>query len=54
MPAGFNTCYKNGGKIKTKTMPGGRYMLICYIGGKSYPGEIKKRKNVRRKPKRTS
>lgn len=41
MPAEFDMCVKNGGKVSTKSMPGGRYMHICFLGGKSYAGEVK-------------
>ena len=41
MPAGFDACRKNGGKIRTKQMEGGKYMHICILGGKSFAGEVK-------------
>jgi hypothetical protein len=44
MPKGFEACRKQGGRIRTKQMSGGRYMHICFIGGKSYPGEVKTKK----------
>lgn len=40
MPAGFDACRKKGGRIRTKKLGGGKYMPICYIDGKSYPGEV--------------
>ena len=40
MPAGFNKCKKNGGRIRTKKLKGGQYMYICYLNGKSYAGEV--------------
>jgi putative hemolysin len=42
MPKEFDDCVKNGGRVRTKTMKGGRYMHICFLKGKSYPGEVKK------------
>jgi len=42
-PQAFENCRRNGGKIRTKTLSGGRYMHICFLGGKSYPGEVKKK-----------
>jgi hypothetical protein len=44
MPAGFDKCEKAGGRIRTKKLSGGRYMKICYLDGKSYAGEVKKKK----------
>lgn len=43
MPAPFDACVKAGGKIRTKTMKGGRYMHICIPknGGPSVAGEVK-------------
>lgn len=40
MPAAFNKCVKQGGKVITKSF-GKRYMHICYLNGKSYAGEMK-------------
>jgi len=44
MPKAFNNCVKKGGRVRTKKLTGGKYMRICFIGGKSYSGEIKKSK----------
>ena len=41
MPQAFDNCVKNGGKVRTKTLSGGRYMHICFLNGKSYPGYVK-------------
>jgi hypothetical protein len=46
MPQGFEMCRKKGGKIRTKSLSGGKYMRICILNGKSYPGEVKKYKKV--------
>ncbi|MCJ7828532.1 MAG: hypothetical protein MUP81_02195 [Dehalococcoidia bacterium] len=45
MPAGFDACRKGGGKIRTITLKGGKYMHICSLEGKSYKGEIKSKKS---------
>ena len=45
MPQAFNECVKNGGKVRTKKLKGGKYIRICYLGGKSYAGEVKKKKD---------
>jgi hypothetical protein len=44
MPKAFEDCVKNGGRVRTKTLSGGRYMHICFLDGKSYAGEVKKAK----------
>jgi len=44
MPAGFDQCVKNGGRIRTKKLSGGRYQHICFLKGKSYAGYIKKKR----------
>jgi len=41
MPAAFLKCVKEGGKVRTKALSNGRYMHICFKGGKSYAGEVK-------------
>jgi hypothetical protein len=46
MPAGFDKCVKAGGRIRTKELGGGKYMHICFIGGKSYAGEVKVKQQV--------
>jgi len=49
MPAAFDKCVKEGGKVRTKDVGNGRYMHICFKDGKDYPGEVKTR--VTPKPK---
>lgn len=44
MPLGFEMCRAKGGRIRTKKLPNGKYMHICFLGNKSYAGEIKKKK----------
>lgn len=44
MPESFDKCVSGGGRVRTKTLSGGRYMRICFLNGKSYAGEVKKRK----------
>ena len=44
MPEAFDICRRNGGKIRTKSMGGGKYMHICILNGKTYAGEVKKKK----------
>jgi len=41
MPVDFERCIENGGRVRTKTLSGGRYMRICFLNGKSYAGEVK-------------
>lgn len=44
MPAAFNKCVKSGGRVRTKSMSGGRYIHLCFKGKKSYAGEVKRKK----------
>jgi len=44
MPAKFEACVRAGGRVRTKKLSGGRYQHICWIGGQSFAGEIKKKK----------
>lgn len=44
-PQAFENCVKNGGRVRTKTLSGGRYQRICFKDGKSYAGEIKTKKS---------
>lgn len=44
MPVQFDSCVKNGGKVRTKKLKGGKYIHICWINGTSYSGEVKKKK----------
>jgi effector-binding domain-containing protein len=44
MPAQFDSCVKNGGRVRTKTLKNGKYMHICFKGGKSFVGEVKSKK----------
>ena len=53
MPAAFTNCVNKGGKVRTITInkKKGTYMRICRLGGKSYPGEVKKKKSNAEKAK---
>lgn len=44
MPAGFLKCVREGGKVRTRKLSGGKYQRICYKGKKSYAGEVKTKK----------
>jgi hypothetical protein len=43
MPQAFDSCVSGGGRTRTKSLSGGRYIHICFKGGKSYAGEVKKK-----------
>lgn len=45
MPKAFEDCVKNGGKVRTKSLPDGRYQRICIINGKTHAGEVRKKKD---------
>ena len=44
MPADFEKCVNEGGKVRTIKPNPSEYFHICYKDGKSYRGEIKKTK----------
>ncbi len=45
MPAEFDKCVADGGRVRTITLKGGRFMKICYDkAGKSHAGEVKEAK----------
>ena len=43
MPKEFEQCIKNGGNVITKTLKSDKYISLCRIDGKWYPGEVKKK-----------
>lgn len=46
MPEQFEKCKREGGRIRTKKLSGGKYIHICFKDGKSYAGYPKeKQKN---------
>jgi len=47
MPAKFDACVSSGGKVRTKTLGGGKYMHVCVPkgGGPSVAGEVKTKKS---------
>lgn len=47
MPKAFEDCVRKGGRVRTKTLSKGRYLRICFRDGRSYPGEVKRKKRRR-------
>ena len=43
MPAAFDKCVKQNGRVRTKTLKGGKYIHICFKGGKSFAGHVKQK-----------
>ena len=50
MPEAFNSCVKNGGRVRTISgpsqkfgIPGGSYLHVCFKDGKMVRGEVKKK-----------
>ena len=41
MPQAFDNCVRKGGRVRTKRLNEKEHMRICWIGGKSFRGEIK-------------
>ena len=53
MPADFDRCQNQGGKIRTVTGPNkehglkkGEFVHFCILGGKSYRGHVKKNQKL--------
>ena len=40
MPASFEKCIREGGRVRTVKPKKGTYIHVCYKGGKSYSGEV--------------
>lgn len=49
MPAEFERCIRNGGRVRTVKLSRDRYMYVCYLDGKSYPGEVHHKKKRRKR-----
>lgn len=45
MPAGFDKCIKNGGKVRTVTLSNNKYKHICIKNGKVHSGYEKEKKS---------
>ncbi len=44
MPEGFDKCVKEGGRVRTMPVKGGRYMHVCFDKqGKSHAGEVQQK-----------
>lgn len=41
MPAGFDRCRANDGRIRTEKVGKTKYRHVCWLGSKRYPGEVK-------------
>ncbi|KKM14604.1 hypothetical protein LCGC14_1704460 [marine sediment metagenome] len=45
MPAGFDKCAREGGRVRTKKVGKNKFMHICWDkAGKSHAGEVKTKK----------
>jgi len=49
MPAAFEHCVSSGGRVRTIKHGKDEYQHVCFSGGKSYAGEVKKRKSKKGK-----
>ena len=49
MPAAFERCRKNGGRVRTESLGKGRYRHVCYLKGEKYLGHVKVRKKEGKK-----
>lgn len=48
MPADFERAIAQGARVRTKKLSGGRYIYIAYLHGKSFAGEVHKKKKSSR------
>lgn len=48
MPKDFENCISKGGKVRRKSLKGGKYINICYLKGKSYAGEVHESKSAKK------
>jgi len=44
MPVAFERAIKRGAKVRTKKLSKNRYIKIAILAGKTYAGEVKKKK----------
>jgi hypothetical protein len=46
LPAKFNKCVGDGGRVRTISLPKNKYMTVCFPkgGGSSIKGEVHKKK----------
>lgn len=51
MPANFDKCVNDGGRVRTKELPNNKYMHICFKDGKSYEGYVKTKKSPKKAKK---
>ena len=41
MPKDFDACVKSGGRVRTKSLSGNKYIHICYNKSGSHAGHVK-------------
>jgi hypothetical protein len=46
MPEDFERAVKSGARVRTKKLPGGKYIHIAFKNGKSYAGEVRQKKSA--------
>ncbi len=46
-PQPFDKCVSDGGRVRTKTLEGNKFMRICFIKGKSFAGEVKEKASAK-------
>ena len=45
MSADFLKCVRDGGRVRTETLSGGKYIKLCYLNGESHAGEVHTKKS---------
>ena len=53
MPEDFERCVRNGGRVRTKKLPNGKYIKLCFLNGKSYSGEVHTKETIKKKSKKS-
>ena len=46
MPQGFLECVRKNGRVRSKRINKSQYIKLCFIGGKSYKGEVHNYKKI--------
>ena len=45
MPVAFEKCVAGGGRVRTKTLSGRKFMHVCFKGDQSFAGHVKTKKS---------
>lgn len=51
MPEDFDKCTRSGGRVRRKTLKGGKYINVCWDKEGSHAGHVKKAGGRRTRPR---